>query len=383
MKRSLYSPEVIAAIITVVGTFLVSVILSYIEGQIGFAAVVATLAVLLLVLLLIFLYMRTGPRVTAGAAAVMLIAGFVVFLAFGRRWQRRVLSSTPTTNATATITTSGLATATATSMPLETPRLPVTTTPQVPVTPTPSAEGIRSPTPTSPPEPQVTPMPVQKYTLPLTGPQDIAYDGSALRVLFESRLVKLELVEGEGRFRAVEHQDFPPANSLAWDASRGAYWAVCGAPRRVREEIDLIDQGGNKAASFTIPQTFVGRPRFIAWDGEYLWVTSNDGPLYKLQPVGDSGELREIDSYAPGIDRHGRDEASGLTWDGNHLWLLVGDVVSKLNQAAQSICRIELPFGFPQPSWWGWRGLDWDGQFLWVAHQETSKVYRVDPYTCR
>ena len=224
---------------------------------------------------------------------------------------------------------------------------------------------------------------VQEYTLPLTEPRDIVYDGSALHVLFESRLVKLELVEGEGRFRAVEHQDFPWANSLAWDASRSAYWAVGGAPWSVREEIDLIDQGDNRTATFTVPQTFVGFPRFIVWDGESLLVTSSEGPLYKLQPVGDSGELREIDSYAPGIDRYGIDEASGLTWDGDHLWLLVGDVVSKLNQAAQPICEIGLPFGLPQPSWWGWRGLAWDGQFLWAAHQETSRVYRIDPNACR
>ena len=108
---------------------------------------------------------------------------------------------------------------------------------------------------------------------------------------------------------------------------------------------------------------------------------SGDGPLWNPKaPVGDSGELEEIDSYAPRVDRYGPDEASGLTWDGNKLWLLVGDLLSKLDGAAQPICRIELS---SVSSWGSWRGLAWDGQFLWVADMESNRVYRVDAAACR
>jgi len=239
-------------------------------------------------------------------------------------------------------------------------------------------------TPIVSPAPRVTPMPVQEYALPLTEPFDLVHDGSDLYALFQYRLVKLELLEAEGRFRAAEQQpDFSPANSLAWDVSRGEYWAVRGAPWWVGEEIDLIDRSGNRTATFTVPQTFVGYPRFIAWDGECLWVTSNEGPLYKVQPAGASGELRVIDSYAPSTGRFPNREATGLTWDGNHLWLLVDDILSRLNEVAQPICKIELSSGYPQPSWGGWLGLAWDGQFLWVAHEGANKVYRVDPAACR
>ncbi len=314
----------------------------------------------------------------------------IMFLVFG------VLSyivgnftSSLTSQATAVAATTATRSPTAVAMttntpvsPADTPVLP-TVTPAPPPIKTPIA--TLGPTPTTSPAPQVTPMLVQAYALPLSEPFDVVYDGSDLYALFlPYRLVKLELVEAEKRFRAAEQQpDFTPAISLAWDASRGEYWAVRDAPGWVGKEIDLIDRAGNRTATFTVPQTFVGYPKFIAWDGEYLWVTSNEGPLYKVQLAGASGELRIIDSYAPSTGRFPNRTATGLTWDGNHLWLLVDDILSKLNQVAQPICRIELPSGYLQPSWSGWRGLAWDGQFLWVAHSETNKVYRVDPAACQ
>jgi hypothetical protein len=234
---------------------------------------------------------------------------------------------------------------------------------------TPSPTGLSTETPVS----QGTPMPVQGYALPLAEPWDVVYDGSGLWVLYQYRLVKLELVEAEGRFRAAEQVlDFSAANSLAWDPSREAYWAVRGAPWWVGEEIDLVDQAGNRTATFTVPQTFVGYPRFLTWDGEYLWVTSDAGSLYKLQPVGDGGELMVIDSYGLG-------EASELTWDGNHLWLLGGGALSKLNQVMQPICRINRSaYSLPDC-----RGLTWDGQFLWCASMGANMVYRIDPASCQ
>lgn len=366
MKKLSAYPEIIAAIIAVIGGFLFSVILGYLEGRIGFTAVVTVVAALLLSLLLYSLYRLTGPRVTTTAAIVMLMIGFLVFLTLGGR--RGDTFSTPT----------------------ETPP-PLVTTPTSPLagmtSPTPEAEMSTSatvwtpgPTPTTPLGPEVAPVQEQGYALPLSEPFDVVFDGSDLHVLFESRLVKLELVDAEGRFRAVEHMLCPATNSMTWDASRGQYWAVCGGPRWVGEEIDLIDQAGNRTVTFTVPQTFVGSPRFVAWDGEHLWATSSEGPLYKLRPVGDGGELEEIDSYAPGVNRYGLEKASGVAWDGNNLWLLVGDLLSELDGAGQPICGIQLP---SVPTWFGWQGLAWDGQFLWVAHMDASKVYRVDPAKCR
>ncbi len=238
----------------------------------------------------------------------------------------------------------------------------------------------------SPPAPQASSIPAQAYGLPFNEPLDIASDGSELWGLFDRLLVRLELVESEERFRAAQQQDFPMAISLAWDASRGGYWTVRGTlagGTGDNEYIDLVDRQGNTTTTFAISETLDGFPRYVAWDGENLWLTASGGTLYRFRPVGE-GKLALLDSYAQPIGRYANTEASGLTWDGSHLWLLADDVLIKLNQAAQPVCRIDpLQAESPQAYWWGWRGVAWDGRSLWVAHEEVSQAYRVDPAACK
>jgi hypothetical protein len=237
----------------------------------------------------------------------------------------------------------------------------------------------------SPPAPQASPIPAQAYGLPFNEPLDFAFDGSELWGLFDRQLVKLELVESEKRFRAAEQADFPMAVSLAWDESRQRYWTVPGTLAggiAGDEHIDLIDRPGNTTASFVIRETLDGFPRYVAWDGDHVWLTTSGGTLYRLQPAGD--DLAVMDTYAQPIGRFADREASGLTWDGRHLWLLVDDVLIKLDQAAQPVCRIDpLQAESPQAFWWGWRGVAWDGRSLWVGHEEVSQMYRVDPAACK
>ena len=308
MKKLLETPEIIAALITVAGTLLVNVMLSFLERRVGLETVVVIVVALLLGLLLFLLHKRTGARVTAGATAATLVIGFLIFLALGRPWPASARAPPTSTTAAPSAPTTEMA------LPSATPHPPSgagpTSTPPLAATPALS------------PESEAAALPVEEYALPLGEPWDVDYDGSDLWVLFHSLLVRTELVEAEGRFRVAEQKDFPRANSLDWDASRGQYWAVSGAAWSVGEEIDLIDAGGNKTATFTVPQTFVGSPRCVAWDGEYLHVTSDSGSLFKLQPAGDSPELGFIDSYAPSIGG----EVEGVTWDGAHLWLLDGDI---------------------------------------------------------
>jgi hypothetical protein len=372
MKKLVLTPEVIAAIVTVAGTLLVSIVLGFLEGRLEFGTLLALVAAILLILLLFLLYSRTGPRVTAGAGVAMLVTGFLVFLVI-----RPVFPTgegTPAPDATTMATAVPSVEAAATPMPSP------TSTPMSP----PPASGTAPPTgmPALPPEPGATPLQVQTYALPLAEPRDVVYDGSDLWVLFEERLVKVELVEAEGRFRSAEQIDFPIVRSLTWDASSQAYWAASGAYRPAGDGIDLIDTGGNKTASYTIPAGFVGDPAYVAWDGEYLWATSDEGPLFKLQAPAEGMELSFIDSYAPSAGRFPDRAATGLAWDGHQTWLLVDDVLSKLDQAGQPVCQIPLPWGFPEPSWWGWRGLAWDGHSLWAAHEDANLLARVDPSDC-
>jgi len=232
-------------------------------------------------------------------------------------------------------------------------------------------------TPTPAPETPGTPGPLQRYGLPFSKPQDIVSTRDGLWVLYEARLVKLELVEEDKRFRAEKQIEFPAIQSLDWDSSTGQYWAICGS-YSCQGEIERIDQDGNLAATFTTPQTLDGNPIQIAWDGEYVWLTTQNGNLYKLQASPGTNELKLVDSF--GLSLHWSGELHGLAWDGTAFWVLDGDYLVKLDRSAQPVCEIQFPgTGI---SWWEYLGITWDGHFLWVTHTGTSTIYRVDPALC-
>ena len=266
-------------------------------------------------------------------------------------------------------------------------------TPATTLTPSPSPITTLTPTPTpsptntftpSPP----TPLPIVGYSLPRNQPQDVTYDGSTLWALFKDSLVRLETVESEKRFRGAEtvvlYEDeltYVSGNSLAWDESRQKFWVVRDAPGGLGGGIDLIDHSGHTSNRYGVPEALVGTPRFVAWDGESLWITSDDGSIYKLEAR--EGHLAIVDSYASAIRVSGLNVASGLAWDGKALWILVGDVLAKLDRVGQPRCKIYLGQSGAPVSWYGWRGLAADGRFLWVATSEENKVYRFDPAACQ
>ncbi len=84
MRNFTKEPEVIAAIIsvvgTVVGTLLISIILGFLEGRIGLGPVVIIVAVLLLITILVLLFMFWGPRRAGLSVAAMVVIGSVIFL---------------------------------------------------------------------------------------------------------------------------------------------------------------------------------------------------------------------------------------------------------------------------------------------------------------
>ncbi len=221
----------------------------------------------------------------------------------------------------------------------------------IPVQPS-KTVAIVVPTDTATPVGTPTPEPIKAYNLPLNNPSEVIYDGSALCVQFPSALVRLELVEGESRFRISEQECHWPPGSSAWDGSRGQFWAL------EEEGIALKDQTGTTTTLFEMPKAFLGSPTNIAWDGQCLWATSSEGVIYKLVPVGD--QLKVVDSYATDFGIFPFSQASGLVWDGAHLWVLVDNRVTKVDDAIQRTCAVLLPSG---PLWWGWKGMAWVGSF--------------------
>lgn len=92
MKKLWTSPEVFAAIITIAGTLLVSVILGFVEGRIGFGSIIALFAIFLVGALIFFLFRRGGARMAIGGGLAMVFIGFLVF--FGYRLIRDRLPAT-------------------------------------------------------------------------------------------------------------------------------------------------------------------------------------------------------------------------------------------------------------------------------------------------
>ncbi len=220
-----------------------------------------------------------------------------------------------------------------------------------------------------------TPQPLQALRLPCPEPEEVTYDGASLWVRCGSRLVQLELVEAEGRFRAAAQREALPMHGLTWDPVRQASWAAQG------REVVLLDRGWNLVASYALPGDV--EADLLASDGSGLWAVAGAGPLYRLQP-GTGGTLALVDSYAAPAGEFAHQDVTGLAWDGERLWVLVDEFLTALDRTGQQVRRIKLPASIEQPSankglsWYGWQGLAWDGRYLWAAHGEGDVLVRVD-----
>jgi photosystem II stability/assembly factor-like uncharacterized protein len=151
MKKVLDTPEVVAAIFTVIGTLLVGIILAFLEGRIGFEPLVTLFAIFMLALLLYVLYRRAGERVTVGAAAAMVVIGFVTFFAY--RTIREQAKATPAavgevSAATETVPPTATSDELTPSSDQATVQAQPSSTPDAGTTPSPSALSATSSAPT-------------------------------------------------------------------------------------------------------------------------------------------------------------------------------------------------------------------------------------------
>ena len=112
----------------------------------------------------------------------------------------------------------------------------------------------------------------------------------------------------------------------------------------------------------------------LTWDGNYLWLASNnDNRIYKLDP--DNGDI--LDDI-PSPEFSPRD----LAFDGQYLWNVDPDVVFggifQIDPATGIVIRsIPMPPSAVSPS-----GLTWDGEALWlsaVAAGILPMIYKIDP----
>ncbi len=120
---------------------------------------------------------------------------------------------------------------------------------------------------------------------------------------------------------------------------------------------------GKVVHSFRAPHNF---STGLTFDGNYLWLADyNRDQLMQIDPA--SGKvLKSIPS--PGF------WPMGLAWDGHHLWNV--DVKQKkifqVDPKDGTILRVlDAPCNDPS-------GLTWDGQTLWLTDARKNKIYRLD-----
>ncbi len=132
----------------------------------------------------------------------------------------------------------------------------------------------------------------------------------------------------------------------------------------------LLDwQDGHELRSFP---TETNHSSGITWDGEHVWIASTFPPIELFQYSADGKELRRLPT--PGANE--RSGAHGLEWIDGKLWVTVPPSATTY-QLDPETGRVLKQFPAPgkRP-----HGLAWDGKLLWVAETTLRTItgYTLD-----
>ena len=132
----------------------------------------------------------------------------------------------------------------------------------------------------------------------------------------------------------------------------------------------------NKISQITLLDTIISFPAHgagIAWDGHNLWERGLNA-MYKMTT---SGKILKSFSLPDSISGLG-----SVEWDGQYLWLCHEQEakLTKIDTMGNVLERFNLPSsGILDPNGWG---LAWDGQYLWHSEYGDSVIiYKLDPVT--
>jgi len=154
------------------------------------------------------------------------------------------------------------------------------------------------------------------------------------------------------------------AQGLTWDGEN--LW-VSSNQHMFLYKVSPVD--GEILATIPAPGVYV---EGLAWDGTNLWAANNGGQggnadeIYKLDPL--TGDV--VESFTSSITW-----IHGITWDGEYLWFndfsthMIYKVDSSDGQILQS---------FAAPGTMS-IGLTWDGAYLWSDNFDTDSLYQIDP----
>jgi VCBS repeat-containing protein len=134
--------------------------------------------------------------------------------------------------------------------------------------------------------------------------------------------------------------------------------------------LDIIiqfDENWNEIKSFNSPAS---GPVGLSWDGEFLWNTDFEAQtIYQID-----AESEIVLKSIPAPDTR----PAGAAWDGSGLWVNGRDNATTHKLDAETGAIIQ---SFPTPplvTTNNGSGLVFDGQYLYVAHGDLSKIYLVD-----
>jgi len=112
-------------------------------------------------------------------------------------------------------------------------------------------------------------------------------------------------------------------------------------------------------AQFPIPGS---EPRGLTWDGNHLWLVDKAGTVYQLTLQGQVLSTFSL-TFMP----------RGLAWDGSALW--VGD---ETNRRYARVSPTGVILGTLDLWYWSNSGLAWDGQQLWLGNYNTRELHQHD-----
>lgn len=108
----------------------------------------------------------------------------------------------------------------------------------------------------------------------------------------------------------------------------------------------------------------------MTWDGQYLWVTNHVGADFTLQ-IDTLGNI--ISSF-----QNPSDYMSGLAWNGSELYM--GDYYNPDGAIYRVTTTGVILENFPAPDYQPW-DLAWDGVYLWMCDYYSETIYQIDPIT--
>jgi len=250
---------------------------------------------------------------------------------------------------------------TPTSTPVLSPAEGPTDTPPPMATPTDTPVS----TPTSAPAPtSVSRIAIaRRFAAPGTATQGIAWDGTHIWISDNSGTI-FEVDKSGKTIGAFSSPDVTP-EGLVWDGS--SFWVFTTNDSVIYEF--RIEQGKIETqSSFRLPNQIIGGTSDdFAWDGENLWYS-------------DQFDVYRFDAVAQVLAFTFSKKVSGLTWDGQHLWIAHNRLPS---QAALSAVDTEgnILATYDSPVL-EIESLTWDGSYLWAAGRDSlggeGAIYQLD-----